>query len=345
MVLSPKATRPTEWLVLGIFGLVAVALYGWARRPGAARAWPRVGYVVLAFDLLAITVQVWTRGGLETDTYHFYYVLIVGSGIVFGMIESLTAAVCAGLAYGLAVGLSGGAMADLGRVAIRTIYFALTGTAAAYLAARERSQRLARAETQRLLAELQEAHLKLKVYARDMSERAITDGLTGLFNHTYFHQRLEEELSRARRYERPLSLMMLDLDNFKRFNDNHGHVQGDHVLTTVGPVLVRAVRREDVVCRYGGEEFAVIMSETDTPAARAAAERVRDAVEREFRQRGPEPLTVSIGVASFPNHAQIRIELIEAADRALYLSKRVGKNRVSAHGGDARPSPGERGCG
>lgn len=344
VLLSPKESAPAEWLLVGIFGLVSITLYLWAKRPDAARGWPRVGYMVLAFDLIAITVQVWTRGGLSTDTYHFYYLLIVGSGIVFGVIESLLMAVCAGLAYGLAVQLTGGEAADLARVAIRTIYFALTGAAAAYLAARERSQRLAQAQTQRFLADLQEAHAQLKRYARDMSERAVTDGLTRLFNHTYFHQRLEEEMSRARRYDRPLSLLMLDLDDFKRYNDNHGHLEGDGVLTTVGAVLAAAVRHEDVACRYGGEEFAIIMPETDTEAARAAAERVRDAIQQRFAHRDPGPLTVSIGVASFPDHAQCRVELIEAADRALYLSKRVGKNRVSAHGGGARTFLETRGC-
>ncbi len=163
---------------------------------------------------------------------------------------------------------------------------------------------------------------------------AIFDGLTRVFNHRYFMRRLREEFQRAKRYVEPLSLLMVDIDHFKKYNDTHGHLRGDRVLADLAELVMASLRRDvDIVARYGGEEFACILPETDGAAAFEAAERIRRRVESWSAERdgsaGEPPLTISVGVSTFasdwPGSAE---ELIEQADRALYTAKRGGRNRV-----------------
>jgi diguanylate cyclase (GGDEF)-like protein len=161
---------------------------------------------------------------------------------------------------------------------------------------------------------------------------AVTDELTGLHNYRFFQQRLHDELDRARRYDKDLSLLMIDVDNFKGFNDAHGHVAGDVALREVGDVMRRSVREVDVVCRYGGEEFAVLLPETDPAGAFVVAEKMREAVSRfgfaNTDGERTENLTISVGLASYPMHADDRETLLRHADGALYRAKHSGKDRV-----------------
>ncbi len=161
---------------------------------------------------------------------------------------------------------------------------------------------------------------------------ATTDGLTKLFVHRYFHILLDQEIQRSRRYGRTFSLVMIDIDNFKEFNDTYGHQVGDEVLRHVARAIRQNTRAVDISARYGGEEFAVILPETDLEAGLAAAEKLRRSIEEmEIRHSsGSSKLTVSIGLAAFPHHAGDKDGLIRSADGALYGSKRSGKNRVSA---------------
>ena len=168
--------------------------------------------------------------------------------------------------------------------------------------------------------------------ANEMLEHlAITDGLTGLFNHRFFRQRLEGEFERARRYALPLSCMIMDIDNFKKINDTYGHLQGDTILRDIADVTLQSVRKSDIVARYGGEEFVVIMPQTGIEGARAQAERMlRDigATKYEGMPAGSR-VTVSMGVAVYDPAAMLDCEaLIRVADSALYEAKRLGKNRV-----------------
>lgn len=159
-------------------------------------------------------------------------------------------------------------------------------------------------------------------------ELAVTDGLTRLFVHRYFQVNLEAEMKRSLRYKKNLSMILMDVDHFKKFNDTWGHQTGDKVLWHVAQILKASLRGPDIAARYGGEEMAVILPETDSAGAMLVAERIRKSVE-EFEFPGPDhPLkvTISLGVASCPEHAGDRLDLIKKADEALYSCKHAGRN-------------------
>ncbi|XXF75010.1 GGDEF domain-containing protein [Myxococcaceae bacterium GXIMD 01537] len=157
------------------------------------------------------------------------------------------------------------------------------------------------------------------------------DGLTQIYNRRYFEEALDRELSRSRRYERVLSLVMFDIDHFKQVNDRFGHLAGDYVLKQLASVVRTRIRREDVFARYGGEEFGVLLPEVDTGGARQLAEKIRRLVEKqrfEFDKHAI-PVTVSVGVATLaPNHREPG-DLVRTADAKLYEAKAHGRNRVA----------------
>ena len=160
---------------------------------------------------------------------------------------------------------------------------------------------------------------------------AYTDGLTNLDNYRSFHTRLQQEINRANRYHRPLSLVMLDIDYFKTYNDLYGHPQGDAILAQVAKVLKTTSRASDIVARYGGEEFVLILPETDQRSARTLGHRLREEIEScKFPGEDSLPgrvLTISVGIASHHPPSD-KAALIAAADAELYRAKREGRNRV-----------------
>lgn len=161
-----------------------------------------------------------------------------------------------------------------------------------------------------------------------LQQDALLDAVTNLRNHRYFQVRLREELHRSDRFSRPTALVMLDLDNFKLINDRHGHSVGDLVLRQVAQTLVANARAVDIVCRYGGEELAVILPETSLDEAMNVAERLRTSVEKRPDERG-NVISISAGVAIYPEHSLEADGLIAAADAAMYRAKRAGKNQVA----------------
>jgi diguanylate cyclase (GGDEF)-like protein len=171
--------------------------------------------------------------------------------------------------------------------------------------------------------------------------QAVTDELTGLYNLRHLHETLDGEIERSRRFGQSVGLMLLDIDNFKKVNDTYGHQQGDLVLIEVGRVLRALSRDIDEPARYGGEEMAVILPQTDVAGAELLAERMRAAVAGIEIERldggGRLQVTASFGVASLPANASDKDSLIAEADAALYRAKRSGKNRV----GRAEPVPAE----
>jgi diguanylate cyclase (GGDEF)-like protein len=169
-------------------------------------------------------------------------------------------------------------------------------------------------------------------YVERMKQLAYLDGLTGIFNRRFFELRIMEEIERARRYGTGMAVIMADIDTFKPLNDEFGHLLGDEVLRQVSSLFHQQLRKIDVVCRYGGEEFAILLSQTHAQHAVAIAEKLRKIVEA-FQFPGvPRRVTISAGVAAFPDHGTTRDELVRAADTGLYAAKQAGRNRVcSSH--------------
>jgi diguanylate cyclase (GGDEF)-like protein len=162
-----------------------------------------------------------------------------------------------------------------------------------------------------------------------LEEQATTDGLTGLVNHRTFQERFSSMLGRAERHDFPVSLILTDIDHFKKVNDSYGHPTGDEVLRRVAGILKASARKIDIVARYGGEEFALVLEATDRAGARQLAERIRQEVgQQTFQsQKGTFQATLSLGVASYPADARDKAEIISRADQSLYAAKHGGRNR------------------
>jgi diguanylate cyclase (GGDEF)-like protein len=170
---------------------------------------------------------------------------------------------------------------------------------------------------------IQNAH-----YVERVKQLAYLDGLTGIFNRRFFELRIAEEIERARRFNTGLGVIMLDIDQFKRLNDEFGHLLGDEVLRQVSSLFSQQLRKIDVVCRYGGEEFAILLSQTSPQHSLMVAEKLRRMVETWQFPGVPRPVTISAGTANYPDHGTTRDELVQAADAGLYAAKQAGRNRV-----------------
>jgi two-component system, cell cycle response regulator len=158
-----------------------------------------------------------------------------------------------------------------------------------------------------------------KDYYKDISS---FDGLTGVYNHRYFHKMLDWTIGHLRRFPQEFSLFIIDVDFFKRYNDTHGHMEGDKVLAGLAKLFTHFVRGTDMVFRYGGEEFAIVLLQTQCKEAEKVAQRLVAEVRKKM------PITISLGLATFPTHAQTKEELIVRADKALYRAKGTGRDRM-----------------
>jgi diguanylate cyclase (GGDEF)-like protein len=167
-------------------------------------------------------------------------------------------------------------------------------------------------------------------YHEEIYRMTIVDGLTQAYRKRYLLDALENEIPRAQRHVRDLSFVMLDIDHFKRINDDHGHVAGDFVLRELAQIVLGRIRRDEVFARYGGEEFALLLPETNLEGAHALVEGIREKIERHrfVFQNESIPVTVSAGVAQLADIGQTSMDLIRAADEKLYDAKRAGRNRV-----------------
>jgi diguanylate cyclase (GGDEF)-like protein len=186
---------------------------------------------------------------------------------------------------------------------------------------------------------LDAAYKELESTSAQLKEFSFKDEVTGLYNRRFFSIRLEEEVSRYRRFNHPVSVVLLDLDGFKAVNDELGHAAGDETLRAMAEILLKQSRGINVICRYGGDEFAVLLVETSKSGARLYADRIRYVLSTWTFSHGRR-VTASFGIASLPEDvAPAADELIRAADEALYAAKRAGKNRVSVHE-DVAAAPG-----
>ena len=173
-----------------------------------------------------------------------------------------------------------------------------------------------------------------------VQQMAEMDGLTGIYNRRHLERRLVAELERMTRYQHGMAVLMVDIDHFKRVNDEFGHLLGDEVLRQISVLFGQSLRKLDVLCRYGGEEFAILLPETTGMNAVNVAEKLRRKIEEHNFAGVPRPVTVSIGHADFPEHGSTRDELVGAADAALYSAKQGGRNRVvSYRGQSAKAAP------
>jgi diguanylate cyclase (GGDEF)-like protein len=181
------------------------------------------------------------------------------------------------------------------------------------------------------LVVLMSAHISLALENNRLYEISVLDGLTNIYNRRYLEQRLVEEVAYSKRYTKPLSVVLLDIDFFKRLNDTYGHQAGDHVLKKVSAILSDALREYDIVARYGGEEFAIILPTTPKQKSATIAERLRLAVcEKDFRFKDDDiSCSISLGVACFPEDGKDPDSLVASADAALYKAKESGRNQVA----------------
>ncbi|MFI5103518.1 MAG: diguanylate cyclase [Terriglobales bacterium] len=180
------------------------------------------------------------------------------------------------------------------------------------------------------VADICAAAMQNASYFDRMKQLAYVDGLTGIHNRRFFEMRIVEELERAARFQGRMSVIMADIDNFKRLNDEFGHLLGDEVLRSVSTLLKQQLRKVDLVCRYGGEEFAIVVPETTGENAMRVADKLRRQIANHHFPGVPRPVTISCGVADYPTHGITRDEVVAAADAAMYVAKQEGRNRIAA---------------
>ena len=180
--------------------------------------------------------------------------------------------------------------------------------------------------------DLEQKILELERAKLQLQQLAVTDGLTGLYNYQHFKHKLQVEIARSKRYGLPVSLLMMDIDFFKMYNDHFGHPLGDRILRRFSNLLFEHVRQIDILSRYGGEEFSLILPGTAKESAKVVAEKLRTLIEKSYFPLSEKlpfgRVTMSVGVASYPDDAKNEEELIRLADQALYRAKKEGRNRT-----------------
>ncbi len=197
---------------------------------------------------------------------------------------------------------------------------------------RPKAFNLADAQPLESVADICAAAIQNARYFERVRQMAYIDGLTGIFNRRHFESKIAEEIERAQRYDNELALIMIDIDNFKKLNDEFGHLLGDETLRQISTIFTQNLRKFDAACRYGGEEFVILAPQTSGEHAQAVAEKLRKVIEGWSFPGVPRPVTITAGVCSYPANGRSRDELVKAADDALYQAKQAGRNRVQLAG-------------
>ncbi|PKM47888.1 MAG: hypothetical protein CVV03_01525 [Firmicutes bacterium HGW-Firmicutes-8] len=267
-------------------------------------------------------------GGLP----QLYYFLMLIMGIRHGMAKYYWIVLINVLLYVSSTGLGScynGLKIDQ-VILFTNIFFLISfGAMSSYILNRYYEQQL---EKEELITELQAAYEQLCVYNIQVEELANTDPLTGLYNYRFFTERLEKEIKASKRYNRSLSLIIIDIDHFKDFNDTYGHPAGDVALKETSNIFKQKVRDKDVLSRYGGEEFLILLPSTGIEEAYKCAERIREAVQQHKihidEKHEDVSITISGGVACFPSDASTGEQLLRIADEVLYSAKHKGRNKI-----------------
>jgi diguanylate cyclase (GGDEF)-like protein len=298
-------------------------------------------YRNMTIDVLVITIAVYMLGGLQAGFFLLLYpVVIIYAGVVLSYRDCFVMAALSSFCLITLVALQAAGIAPPNFPSNRlisnhekivmllgyTIFFHAVAYLSGSLSDMIKSTRQSLIGAQLGLLRLE------REKAEESARLAITDGLTGLYNHRYFQEQLAKEVLRAQRYSSTLSLVMGDVDHFKNFNDNYGHLQGDNVLRQVAAILKAETRQSDVMARYGGDEFMMILPNAEKADALRMAESIRNRIRTELNSMQEYSLmsavTMSFGVASFPMDALTPMGLIQKADESLYRAKNGGRDRV-----------------
>ena len=316
------------WLTLVIRLLCTACGLGILLRERLVPGWiaRHVGALAFSFSLLvgwSIALMCFLHDGYESPYYAGVNLLFMAVGLLFSwsrlMAIGFNAAIYASYMAPLVLGVT--PINDLPTTLSNQFF--LISTAIITVASQIHRRALERREYD---AQLAQEHLLAEVQAM-----ATIDWLTNLYNRRHFFRLGEDEIVRARRYRHPISVLMIDIDHFKAVNDTHGHTVGDEVLAAIASRLLGGLRQSDIAGRYGGEEFAIVLPETDiTSATQIVAERLRDAIAARTidTARGPLQLTISVGVAGVDLEHEHLLDALGRADVALYAAKHGGRNRV-----------------
>ncbi len=258
-----------------------------------------VPFLFPAIDLALLTIGIIYSGGESSPYYIFYTFYIAFMALTYGLKYSLVLTSICILLYVTAIYLTGGNITGI--IALRVGYF--------------------------IAFALFIGILEGKIFRHTFSI-AIRDSLTSLYNYEYFYGSLDQILAESAKLSRSVSLAVIDVDDFKRFNDKHGHLEGDRILSVIASIIKPLVRSEDVAARYGGDELVIIFPNTGKFAALKICERIKDSIVKGLNDLFEEKVTISIGISAYPDNGQTPAELFDSADKALYKAKEAGKNNI-----------------
>ncbi|PWK09629.1 GGDEF domain-containing protein [Tumebacillus permanentifrigoris] len=312
---------------------IAVGYNRWGKR------W-RIWYATILLDPLVVSVMISADGGFSSDLYYYYYLTMAMAAFTqrWNKWISVTFTLAVNALYLCTLILASGTLEwrELGFRCVVFFGISIVFPMFSYVEHQRQlvaeRERLASEEKDNLKREMESINRQVAEYTNDLHQKAVLDQLTNLHNHNYFHSRIVIEAEIAKQHGKPLTLVIIDIDNFKQVNDTYGHSVGDEVLRTISQRLNELCKGTyHIPCRIGGEELALIIPETEMESGYQVAEQFRREVER---LRVPVPtsellnVSVSVGVASFPLNCSNHQQLIDRADQAMYVAKRTGKNRT-----------------
>jgi diguanylate cyclase (GGDEF)-like protein len=310
------------------------------RKPHVQKQW-HLWSTFVYIDLAVVSSMVYTLGGLKTDVYYFYYQAMAMASFMMRWNRALVFALIGDLCYIVTLLLQPG-NGSVRELLLRMAMFLITTMMFPLLAFLDYKRRKSYHEAYQLLQEKEQLVQEMECYNRQVAEytfdlhnKAVLDQLTKLHNHGYFHSRAVIEVEKSKQSGRPLSLVMLDIDNFKQVNDTYGHLVGDEVLIAISSKLTELLEGTyHIPFRTGGEEMSVLLADTGQDEAYVFAEYLRENIAnaKVLLPNGRNlSVTVSVGVASFPTQCDNHQQLIDCADQAMYAAKTSGKNRTQMY--------------